>query len=164
MSSHDSDSLDSPVTRREFNAGMDRVLEQVRATGVVVEQMQSGQRAILASLQNLKEGVQRDMIDLEARLAVRIENLESVVREHSAQIRENSEQVRKLSVAVQQNSEDIRKNSDDIRKNSAEIRALTDAVAKLRHDFEHRTERNRLESLEERVEALEVRAGIRSPR
>jgi len=54
----------------------------------------------------------------------------------------------------------VRQNSVDIRKNSEEIVALRNEVARLRHDFDHREERGRVDALEARVAALETRLGV----
>jgi hypothetical protein len=47
-----------------------------------------------------------------------------------------------------------------VRQNSQDVLALRDEVERLRHDFDHREERGRVESLEARVAALEARLGV----
>src|ERR1019366_7746303 len=47
-----------------------------------------------------------------------------------------------------------------VRHNSEDILALRNEVARLRHDFDHREERGRMDPLEARVAALETRLGM----
>jgi DNA repair ATPase RecN len=135
-----------PISRAQFN-------ERFREMGVLMERIDSNVRVVAEGLTAHREEFKRDMAALEARLTVRIENLEAAVRQNSADIRKNSEDIRK-------NSEDIRKNSEDIRKNSEDIRTLRAELAQLRHDFDHRAERAQLVDIEKRVTALEARAGV----
>jgi hypothetical protein len=46
-----------------------------------------------------------------------------------------------------------------VRASSTDVRDLREEVARLRHDFEHRSELGRLAALEERVQAIETRLG-----
>jgi predicted RNase H-like nuclease (RuvC/YqgF family) len=47
-----------------------------------------------------------------------------------------------------------------VRAHSERISGLENEVARLRHDFDHREERGRMEALELRVAALETRLGV----
>jgi hypothetical protein len=107
--------------------------DEIRGVGVMVERIDSNVRALAEALVSTRDELKRDISELDARLSERIGIIESVVRQ----------------------------NSVEIQKNSTDLRALTAEVARLRHDFEHRPERAQLASLEERVTALELRAGIR---
>jgi polyhydroxyalkanoate synthesis regulator phasin len=57
-------------------------------------------------------------------------------------------------------SERISRLEDAVRQNSADIEALRSAVARLRHDFDHREGRGRIDALEARVAVLEGRLGL----
>lgn len=113
--------------------------EQIRALGVVIEDMSSKMNVVVEAVTSMPGRWQADMSAMESRLSARIEVLESVVR---------------------QNSADIKQNSADIRQNSADIIALREQVAGLRHDFDHREELGRVSALETRVSAIESRLGI----
>ena len=120
--------------------------ESARAFGVVLERIESQMTAVVEAVTSATQRLDAKIDALGAHLSERISVLEQVVRQNSLDIR--------------QNSEDIRKNSEDIGQNSEDILALRNEVALLRHDFDHREERGRVDALEARVAALETRLGV----
>ena len=120
------------------NAAETRLSAAIGEQGVILEQLRSQMTLVLEAVTATRTELKTEMGEMEARLSARITLLEQVVR---------------------QNSVDIRKNSADIRKNSEDICELRAEVARLRHDFDHRSEIERLASLEERVLAIETRLG-----
>lgn len=70
--------------------------------------------------------------------------------------------MRELAAAEARLSERISVLEQVVRQNSDDIRDLREELARLRHDFDHRSELDRLESLEDRVAALEARLGARA--
>ena len=105
------------------------ILEDVRAQISVFGDALTG---------NIRE-LRREMIERFDATDVRLTVLETAVRQNSVDIRQNSADIRTLTTRVDQNSVDIR-------QNSADIRSLTTRVEKL-------------ETIEERVTAIEQRRG-----
>jgi chromosome segregation ATPase len=124
------------ATRKSSKVRRGGASSELRAIGVMVENLQSQMRVVVEAVTGTRTSLEASMSAMEARLIARIEILEQVVRK---------------------NSEDIRKNSEDIRKNSEDIKELREEVARLRHDFDHRHELARIDDLEGRVSALERR-------
>ena len=119
-----------PPATTDPDAGPWRViLEDVRA------QMGVFGDALNAGLRDLRTEMVARFDSTDGRLTT----LEVAVRQNSADIRQNSADIRGLTTRVDQNSEDIRQNSVD-------IRGLTTRVEKL-------------ETIEERVTAIEQRRG-----
>jgi predicted RNase H-like nuclease (RuvC/YqgF family) len=113
--------------------------EAIRGFGVVLERVESQMAAVLEAVTSSSERLDARIDTLEARLSERISALEQVVRAHSERI-SALEQV--------------------VRAHSERISALENEVARLRHDFDHRDERGRMDALELRVAALETRLGV----
>ena len=106
--------------------------ETVRGFGVVLERIEAQMGMVLEAVTSSSQRLDAKIDAPEARLSQRISDLEQV----------------------------LRRNSEDIRQNSGDIRDLRDELARLRHDFDHREERGRMDALEARVTALEVRLGV----
>ena len=106
--------------------------ESARAFGVVLERIESQMTAVVEAVTSATQRLDAKIDALGAHLSERISVLEQVVRQ----------------------------NSLDIRQNSEDILALRNEVALLRHDFDHREERGRVDALEARVAALEARLGV----
>jgi predicted RNase H-like nuclease (RuvC/YqgF family) len=111
----------------------------IRGFGVVLERIESQMTAVLEAVTSSSERLDARIDLLEARLSQRISALEDVVRQHSQRIS-----------ALE----------DVVRQHSERISSLENEVARLRHDFDHREERGRMEALEVRVAALEARLGL----
>ena len=122
------------VTLRTLAAEVRANSEAVHANGVLLEQLQSQMLVVLEGLTSFRAELKSDVATLREELSARISILEEVVR----------------------------KNSEEIRKNSADIRDLREEVARLRHDFEHRSDVERIGALERRVAAMEARLGVTS--
>jgi hypothetical protein len=106
--------------------------EQMRALGVVMEDMRSQMALVVEVATSTKTELCAEMREMKTELSERILVLEAVVRQNSA----------------------------DIRQNSADIINLREQVAGLRHDFDHRAELGRFSSLETRVSVIESHLGI----
>jgi hypothetical protein len=118
----------------------------IRGFGVVLERIESQMAAVLEAVTSSSDRLDTRIDTLEARLSRRISALEDVVRQHSERV-SALEQV-------------VREHSKRIGGLENEVVSLKNEVARLRHDFDHREERGRMEALEVRVAALEARLGL----
>jgi DNA repair exonuclease SbcCD ATPase subunit len=125
------------VTRDEFKtfarsveARFDRTDDAIRGLGVVLERIDSKVTTLAEGQEAVRAELKADIRALEARLSERIERLEAVVRQHSA----------------------------DIQRFSTAVDRLSREVEELRKRFDRRD--GTLEDHERRIAELEKRAGI----
>jgi hypothetical protein len=120
---------------------------------VVLERIESQMAAVLEAVTSSSDRLDARIDLLEARLSERISALEDVVRQHS-------ERLSALEQVVREHSERLSSVENEVAGLKNEVAGLTIEVARLRHDFDHREERGRMEALEVRVAALETRLGL----
>ena len=107
--------------------------EGVGYTNVLLEQIRAKQDAMYEAMIAMGAGIRRELRSQIAKVTARLDDLEAVVKQNSA----------------------------DIRALRAEVAELRAEVRQLRHDFDNRDERAKIAALEARVTELErrVKAG-----
>jgi hypothetical protein len=120
--------------------------EAIRGFGVVLERVESQMAAVLEAVARSSDRLDARIDTLEARLSERISALEQVVRAQSERIVALENKVGALA--------------NEVAAMANEVAAMANEVARLRHDFDHREERGRMDALEVRVAALEARLGV----
>ncbi len=103
---------------------------------IILEDVQGKLELVVEGMHNLADSNRRAIEELRSELITRIEVLESVVRQSSADIRE-------LRVAVRQNTEDITRLNAEVTAMRQEVRIFATKAA--------------LQALETRISALEAR-------
>ncbi len=98
-------------------------------TNVLLEDIRAGQKAMFEGMTAMGSMLRAEFREELAKVHVRLEALESAVKQNTAEIKQSS----------------------------ADIRELREELRRLRHEFNHREELARIASLEERVTALEQR-------